>query len=131
MTHYYTNASSLSLADLDVLVLDYDLLFAASDSYVKLHHLRALYDLADRLPPRQKPSILRALLQNDDDGTGKYVKYVWLATDHPLPLSAFTDTRVFPIDEDGTLQNKSDNGRLGVTKSSAFKSLSSEHDDAI
>ncbi|KAG9314851.1 hypothetical protein JVU11DRAFT_3948 [Chiua virens] len=76
-------------------------------------------------------SILRALLQNDDDGTGKHVKYVWLATDHPLPLSAFTDSRVFPVDEDGTLQNKSDNGRLGVTKSGTFKSLSSEHDDAI
>ncbi|KAG9312482.1 hypothetical protein JVU11DRAFT_6868 [Chiua virens] len=156
-TQYPTNVSFLSLADLDVLVLDYDLrhpLFAASDSDVKLHYSPVLYDLADRLADNLGPflavhwrmesvpvqnlawcavslvSLLHTLLQNGDQGTGKHVKYVWLATDYPLPLSAFMDMRVFPVDEDGTL-HKSDNGRLGVTKSSTFKTLSSEHDDAI
>lgn len=167
-TPQYTNSSYLPLADIDVLVLDYDLrhpLFATSvQPNFNLHYAPALYDLADRLSENIGPflgvhwrmenvpiqnlawcaasliSTLRAFLQ--DDVTGKNVRHVWLATDHPRPLSTFTsmDGVRFPVeDDDDQTLNGIGSGMDGnalqnygpLRKSSTFKALSSEHDDAI
>ncbi|KAF8440095.1 hypothetical protein L210DRAFT_788896, partial [Boletus edulis BED1] len=67
-------------------------------------------------------STLHALLH--DDVTGKDVRHVWLATDHPRPLSAFMD------DHDvGMAKDVRNDGPM--RKSSTFKTVSLEHDDAI
>ncbi|KAF8434179.1 hypothetical protein L210DRAFT_3348147, partial [Boletus edulis BED1] len=67
-------------------------------------------------------STLHALLH--DDVTGKDVRHVWLATDHTRPLSAFMD------DHDvGMAKDVRDDGPM--RKSSTFKTVSLEHDDAI
>ena len=159
-----TNSSYLSLTDTEVLVLDYDLrhpLFAGSvQPNFNLHYAPVLYDLADRLSDNLGPflgvhwrmenmpvqnlawcaaslvSTLRALLQND--ATGESVQHVWLATDHPRPLTPFMDDLRLPVDDDWTL-NGIGSGRNGnpiqnygpLKKSSTFKALSLEHDDAI
>ena len=165
-TLQYTNSSYLSLADIDVLVLDYDLRYplytAPAHPNFNLHYAPVLYDLADRLTDNLGPfigvhwrmenmpvqnlawcaaslvSTLHALLQ--DDVTGKNVRHVWLATDHPRPLSTFMDLDGvrFPRDVDQMLNgvgNGKDDGpsqNYGpLRKSSTFEALSSEHDDAI
>lgn len=157
----YTNASLLSLADIHVLILDYDLRHPLFDPSVlgnfNLHYAPALYDLADRLSQNLGPflgvhwrmetvpaqnlawcaaslvSTLHALLQ--DDVTGKDVQHVWLATDHPRPLSSFMDVVQFPVDDRDVLDGvrvRSGKDDWGPTrKSSTFKTLSLEHDDAI
>ena len=158
------NSSYLSLTDTDVLVLDYDLrypLFAASvQPNINLHYAPVLYDLADRLSDNLGPflgvhwrmenvpvqdlawcaaslvSSLHALLH--DDARVESVRHVWLATDHPRPLSSFMDGMRFPADDDWTL-NGIGSGKDGsplqnygpLKKSSTFKALSLEHDDAI
>ncbi|KAH0832867.1 hypothetical protein J3R83DRAFT_11816 [Lanmaoa asiatica] len=159
-TPQYINSSQLSLADIDVIVLDYDLrhpLFAASvQSSFSLHYAPVLYDLADRLSDNLGPfvgvhwrmenvpvqnlawcaaslvSTLHALLQ--DNVTGKNVRHVWLATDHPRPLSTFMDSVRFPMDDD-PMSSERDGSILqdyrSLRKSSTFKALTSEHDDAI
>jgi hypothetical protein len=165
-TSQNTNSSYLSLTDTDVLVLDYDLrypLFAASvqpNMNINLHYAPMLYDLADRLSDNLGPflgvhwrmenvpvqnlawcaaslvSTLHALLQ--DDVTGESVRHVWLATDHPRPLSSFMDGVRFPVDNDWTLNGVGswkDGSPLQnygpLKKSSTFKALSLEHDNAI
>ena len=119
----YPNASHLSLADVDVLVLDYALrhpLFPTSaHPDVHLDYAPALVVLADRIAdnlglflgvhwrmetvPVQNlawcaaslVSTLQARLQDDSDraGTQARIKYVWLATDHPHPLGTALLTR--------------------------------------
>ncbi|KAF8557070.1 hypothetical protein OG21DRAFT_1407700 [Imleria badia] len=147
----YPNASTLSLVDIDVLILDYDLrypLFAAASDQANfnLHYAPVFYDLADRLSDNLGPflgvhwrmenvpvqnlawcatslvSTLQALLQ--DDVSGESVRHVWLATDHPRPLDSFLDGVRFPVNDD-----RKNDGPL--RKSSTFKALSVEHDDAI
>ena len=162
-TPQYTNASSLSLEDTDVLILDYDLrhpLFPTSDqANFNLHYTPVLYDLADRLSENLGPflgvhwrmenvpvqnlawcavslvSTLHALLQ--DDVTGDSVRHVWLATDHPRPLRSFYDGVRFPVADDrnwngiGNEKGRSLPNDGPLRKSSTFKTLSVEHDDAI
>ncbi|KAN0093321.1 hypothetical protein V8E55_004105 [Tylopilus felleus] len=163
----YANSSYLSLADVDVLILNYDLrhpLFPAMHSHFSLHYAPALYDLADRLSDNLGPflgvhwrmenvpaqnlawcaaslvSTLHALLQHDV--TGESVRHVWLATDHARPLGSFTDVVRVPADDDrmsdgigngsGEDPGGSSLSNYGpLRKSSTFKALSLEHDDAI
>lgn len=163
-TPQYTNSSYLPLADIDVLVLDYDLrhpLFAASaQPNFNLHYAPVLYDLADRLsdnlgpflgvhwrmenvPMQNLPWCAASLIDTlrahlEDDATGENVRHVWLATDHPRPLSTFMDGIRFPMDKDrmsngiGSATDENPLQNYGpLRKSSTFKALSSEHDAAI
>ncbi|KAG8213441.1 hypothetical protein J3R82DRAFT_11955 [Butyriboletus roseoflavus] len=149
-TPQYTNSSYLSLADVDVLVLDYDLrypLFAASAlPNFNLHYAPVLYDLADRLSDNLGPFLgVHWRMENVPMqnlawtmSAGKNVRHVWLATDHPRPISTFMDGVRFPVDDDwvsndtGGWRDESPLQNYGpLRKSSTFNALSSEHDAAI
>jgi len=140
--------------------LRYPLFAAPVEPNFNLHYAPVLYDLADRLSDNIYPflgvhwrmenvpvqnlawcaaslvSTLHALLH--DDVMGKSVRHVWLAIDHPRPLISFMDDARFLVDDDRLLNDigsGKDGGPLQnygpLRKSSTFKALSIEHDDAV
>ncbi|KIK95931.1 hypothetical protein PAXRUDRAFT_139637 [Paxillus rubicundulus Ve08.2h10] len=127
---------------------------------MNLHYAPALYDLADRLADNIGPflgvhwrmenvpvqnlawcaaslvSVLHGLLK--DDVTGENLRHVWLATDYPYVSLADADGAGFMSDKNGDGDRDEGDGRRersparhGTPKSSTFKVLTPEHDDAI
>ena len=159
-TSRYSNFSYPSLADIDVLILDYDLrhpLFSESPRpNFNLHYAPMLYNLADRLSDNVGPFLgvhwrmenvpvqnlawcaaslvntLHALLQ--DEAMGKHIRHVWLATDYPRPLSTIVDRlRFLPVARQMSIggDGKPLHDYAPLERSSTFKALTSEHDNAI
>ncbi|KAF8835459.1 hypothetical protein BDN67DRAFT_959157 [Paxillus ammoniavirescens] len=125
---------------------------------MNLHYAPSLYDLADRLADNVGPflgvhwrmenvpvqnlawcaaslvSVLHGLLE--DNVVGENVRHVWLATDYPYVSLAEASGAGFILDKIGDgdendARRERSLARHGAQKSSTFKVLTPEHDDAI
>ncbi|KAH7881737.1 hypothetical protein F5I97DRAFT_1833062 [Phlebopus sp. FC_14] len=136
-------ATVTDFANVDVIVVDYDLRYPIfNEPSVGLSYALPLYDLADKLAETARPflavhwrmegvpvqnlawcavsliNVLRGLLE---EGQGENIRSVWFATDYPLLLDESTSNGI----------NGRGPPRYGGRKSSTFKTLTSEHDDAV